>query len=124
MIEFPQAKKVAVMLAAVGEPTRLLLLQHLVHGPHHVGQLAKLVNIAMVNASHHLSVMRQAGLIDHVKEGRRVVYSLRSEVFTPGDGGELLGTIDCAGYKLVLVSPVGSAPRSAPPKAAKKNGGR
>ncbi len=105
MIEFPEAKKVAMMLAAIGEPTRLLLLQHLVRGPHHVGQLAKLVNVAMVNASHHLGVMRQAGLIADVKDGRRVVYSLRSEVFTLGDGAEVLGTFECEGYKVRLVNP-------------------
>lgn len=106
MIEFPEAKKVAALLAAIGEPTRLLMLQYLVHGPHHVGQLAKLVNVAMVNASHHLGVMRQAGLIADVKDGRRVVYSLRDEVFTPGDGGEVLGTFECEGYKVRLLNPV------------------
>jgi len=112
MIEYPEAKKVAVMLAAIGEPTRLLMLQQLVRGPHHVGQLAKLVNVAMVNASHHLGVMRQAGLVADVKDGRRVVYSLREEVFTPGDGGEVLGTIDCEGYKVTLVNPATKAKKS------------
>lgn len=120
MIDFQQAKAVAAMLAAVGEPTRLLLLHHLVQGPHHVGQLAKLVDIPMVNASHHLGVMRQAGLIDDVKDGRRVVYSLRSEVFTPGNGGDLLGTLDCGGYKLMLLNPVRS---NATKSTSKKSGG-
>ncbi len=121
MIEPAQAKKVAVMIAAIGEPTRLLLLQHLARGPHHVGQLAKLVDIAMVNASHHLGVMRQAGLIDDVKDGRRVVYSLRPEVFTAGGGNGVLGVIDCSGYKLTLVNPDSLLN---PPSPSKKNGGR
>ena len=75
----------------------------------------------MVNASHHLGVMRQAGLIDNVKDGRRVVYSLRAEVFTPGNGGDVLGTIDCEGYKVILVNPaLGGATKS----NAKKSNGR
>src|SRR2546423_330329 len=87
MIEFPDAKKVAGMLAAVGEPTRMLILYRLAQGPHHVGLLAELIGIPMVNMSHHLGVMRQAGLLDDEKDGRRVVYKFRPEIFSPAANG-------------------------------------
>lgn len=108
MIEFPDAKKVAGMLAAVGEPTRMLILYRLAEGPHHVGKLAELIGIPMVNMSHHLGVMRQAGLLDDEKDGRRVVYKFRPEIFTPGDG-EILGTLSLGNYRLTMVKANGTA---------------
>lgn len=108
MIEFPDAKKVAGMLAAVGEPTRMLILYRLAEGPHHVGQLAGLIGIPMVNMSHHLGVMRQAGLLDDEKDGRRVVYKFRPEVFTPGEG-EVLGTLHLGNYRMKMVKANGAA---------------
>src|SRR5215468_4206174 len=104
MIEFPDAKKVAGMLAAVGEPTRLLILYRLAQGPHHVGKLADLVGIPMVNMSHHLGVMRQAGVLDDSKDGRRVIYKLRPEVFSPGPTPDVLGVLTLGNFRVVLRS--------------------
>jgi len=109
MIEFADAKKVAGMLAAVGEPTRMLILYRLAQRPHHVGQLAELIGIPMVNMSHHLGVMRQAGLLDDEKDGRRVVYKFRPEVFSPGTG-DVLGTLNLGAYRLTMVKANGAAP--------------
>ena len=103
MIEFPDAKKVAGMLAAVGEPTRMLILYRLAQGPHHVGKLAELIGIPMVNMSHHLGVMRQAGLLDDEKDGRRVVYQFRPEIFAPSANGDALGTLTVGKYKLTIL---------------------
>lgn len=86
MMDYSDARRVAAMLAAVGEPTRLLILYRLAQGPHHVGQLAEMLGVPMVNMSHHLGVLRQAGLLDDEKDGRRVVYHLRPEiVISPAD---------------------------------------
>ncbi|HEY2786530.1 MAG TPA: metalloregulator ArsR/SmtB family transcription factor [Fimbriiglobus sp.] len=85
MIDAVDAKKMAALFAAVAEPTRVLVLHHLTGGPLHVGRLADLVGIPIVNMSHHLGVMRQAGILDDDKKGRRVVYSLRKDIFDPGD---------------------------------------
>jgi DNA-binding transcriptional ArsR family regulator len=102
MIEYPDAKKVAGMLSAVGEPTRMLILYRLALGPHHVGQLAELIGIPMVNMSHHLGVMRQAGLLDDEKDGRRVVYRFRPEIYTPGDGHNTLATLTLGAYRIII----------------------
>src|SRR5437762_7078136 len=109
MIEFTNAKKVAGMLAAVGEPTRMLILYRLAQGPHHVGRLAELIGIPMVNMSHHLGVMRQAGLLDDEKDGRRVVYQFRPDIFTPGNDGAILGTLTVRAYKLVILKSAAGA---------------
>jgi DNA-binding transcriptional ArsR family regulator len=102
MIDYPDAKKVAGMLAAVGEPTRMLILYRLALGPHHVGKLAELIGIPMVNMSHHLGVMRQAGLLDDEKDGRRVVYHFRPEIYTPGDGEETLAILTLGTYRIII----------------------
>jgi ArsR family transcriptional regulator len=103
MIEHTDAKRIAGMLAAVGEPTRMRILHKLAEGPSHVGGLAAEVGVPMVNMSHHLGVMRQAGLIDDAKDGRRVVYSLRPDVFVPGGAPDELGTLQLGLYRLVLL---------------------
>src|SRR5438552_12884689 len=105
MMEFADARKVAGMFAALAEPTRLRILFHLIRGPHHVSQLAELVGAPMVNMSHHLGVMRQSGLLEDEKEGRKVVYRLRPEVFTPSADGESLGTLTFGTFRITVLVP-------------------
>ena len=102
MTEFVEARKVAALLAAVAEPTRLRVLWQLAKGPEHVGNLADLVGIKMVNMSHHLGVMRQAGVLEDEKDGRRVIYKLRPEVFVPGTTPDVLGVLTLGQFRVVL----------------------
>jgi DNA-binding transcriptional ArsR family regulator len=104
MIEFLDAKRVAGMLSAVGEPTRMMILYRLAHGPHHVGQLAEMLKVPMVNMSHHLGVMRQAGILEDEKDGRRVVYRFRPEILTAptGTDPDVLATLSMGIYRLEL----------------------
>ena len=102
MTEFSEARKVAALLAAVAEPTRLRVLWQLAKGPQHVGALAELIKIPMVNMSHHLGVMRQAGVLDDEKDGRKVIYKLRPEVFAPGTTSDVLGVLTLGNFRMVL----------------------
>lgn len=85
-MEYAEARPVARMFAAIGEPTRLRIANLLLAGPLHVGRLAELLDLPMVNISHHLGVMRQAGLLEDEKQGRQVLYRFRDGVLTAGDG--------------------------------------
>ena len=117
MTEFTEARKVAALLAAVAEPTRLRVLWQLAkEGPMHVGALSDAVGIKMVNMSHHLGVMRQSGVLDDSKDGRKVVYKLRPEVFTPGTGADVLGVLTLGNFRVILW-----AKPSAPPNTGSKN---
>ncbi|MDB5306118.1 MAG: ArsR family transcriptional regulator [Gemmataceae bacterium] len=122
MIAFPDAKKVAGMLAAVGEPTRMRILYRLAQGPHHVGQLAEMIGVPMVNMSHHLGVMRQAGLLEDEKDGRRVIYRFRPEIYTQGGEDGILATLALGLYRLVIKkgasSPVAAKARRKPARKA------
>jgi DNA-binding transcriptional ArsR family regulator len=110
MMEFSHARKVAGMLAALAEPTRLQIAYHLTAGPHHVSQLAELVGAPMVNMSHHLGVMRQAGLLDDEKQGRKVVYQFRPGIFTPGGDNGVLGVLNIGPFRVMIrAQPDGSS---------------
>jgi DNA-binding transcriptional ArsR family regulator len=117
MMEFSNARKVAAMLAALAEPTRLQIAFHLAGGPHHVSQLAELVGAPMVNMSHHLGVMRQAGLLDDEKHGRKVVYRFRPEVFTSGGDNGALGTLAIGPFRVIIRAPGDGAPSKSRRKA-------
>lgn len=123
MISFPDAKKVAAMLAAVGEPTRMLILHRLAHGRHHVGALAELVGVPMVNMSHHLGVMRKAGLLDDEKDGRRVFYRLRPDITAPADDPAVLVGLSFGPYRVILArtddAPAGKKAVKAKPEKQK-----
>jgi DNA-binding transcriptional ArsR family regulator len=118
--DYQAARKIAARLAALAEPTRLRVVDRLAHGPLHVGALAELLGVPMVNLSHHLGVMRQAGLLDDTKEGRRVVYRLHPDVFRPGDGGDTIAILEVDGYKVSVRN--GAAPEAGVAKPAKKKG--
>src|SRR6266513_3030481 len=76
------AKHCADMLAALAEPNRIRIIECLRTGEKNVTELAKLLNVEIVNVSHHLGVLRQAGLVQDEKHGRFVVYSLHPKHFT------------------------------------------
>jgi len=80
-----QAERCARKLRALAEPERLRIVQCLRDGPRNVGELAGLLNAEVVNISHHLGVLRHAGLVQDEKKGRFVVYSLHPDVFHPDD---------------------------------------
>jgi DNA-binding transcriptional ArsR family regulator len=120
MTEFSDARKVAALLAAVAEPTRLRVLWQLAKGPQHVGALADMIDIPMVNMSHHLGVMRQAGVLDDEKDGRKVIYKLRTEVFTPGTTPDVLGVLTLGNFRIILRAKPEPPPVTTSTKARRK----
>lgn len=81
MTDHKTAKSCANMLQAIAEPNRIRIIECLRTGAMNVTQIAKTLNIEIVNVSHHLGVLRTAGLVEDRKEGRYVVYSLHPKVF-------------------------------------------
>jgi DNA-binding transcriptional ArsR family regulator len=66
---------------ALADPTRREILRVLRAGDLTAGELADLFPITAASVSHHLSVLKEAGLVRAVREGRTIVYSLDSTVF-------------------------------------------
>jgi ArsR family transcriptional regulator, nickel/cobalt-responsive transcriptional repressor len=82
MTEPTDAKKCADKLQAIAEMNRIRIIDCLRTGSKNVTELAKLLNVEIVNVSHHLGVLRTAGLVQDEKHGRFVVYSLHPKLFT------------------------------------------
>lgn len=110
MIDYQDAKQVAGVFAAVAQETRLQILHRLAQEPHHVGKLAESIGLPMVNISHHLGILRQAGIVEDAKDGRRVVYAFRPGVFAPGDRPGVVGTLEVGTVKMVLRDDTGPIP--------------
>src|SRR3972149_6199685 len=73
---------VARIAKAADSPRRLELLDVLAQGPRTVESLAKATALSVGNASRHLQVLRQAGLVEGRKHGLFVEYRLAEpEVF-------------------------------------------
>lgn len=70
----------AKLLAALAAPERLKIVRFLAGGTHTVTEIVDMLRIAAVNVSHHLTVLKHAGLIRGVKRGRFVDYSLKPGV--------------------------------------------
>ena len=66
----------ADVLKTLASPRRLEIVHRLAAGPCEVGRLAEELGISQPNASQHLAVMRAAGIVDAVRDGREVRYSL------------------------------------------------
>lgn len=61
---------------ALGSPTRLELLDILAQGPRSVDELAATIQVGVSTCSAHLQTLREAGLIDARRDGKRIFYSL------------------------------------------------
>lgn len=78
-----QSDQCAEKLRALGDPMRIKIIDSLRACPMNVTELADCLESEVVIISHHLGVLRHAGLVEREKQGRFVVYSIREGVFEP-----------------------------------------
>ena len=95
MQDLLQSEHCARLLRAVADPERLRIIQCLRAGPQYVSGLAAALRAEVVNVSHHLGVLRQAGLVQDEKQGRFVLYRLHPDVFQPADATDYLNLGCC-----------------------------
>lgn len=65
---------------ALADPTRRKVLQLLREGPMSAGELAEHFAVSKPTMSAHFAVLREADLVDSVKQGTTVIYRLRLSV--------------------------------------------
>jgi rhodanese-related sulfurtransferase/DNA-binding HxlR family transcriptional regulator len=63
----------------LGNPKRLELLDLLSQGPRSVEELAAAASVGMSTCSAHLQTLREAGLVEPRREGKRIYYSLTGD---------------------------------------------
>ena len=75
-----QSKACADQLKALSEPLRLRIVDVLRHGEMTVGDIAEFLETELVTVSHHLKILKHAGLVEAERDGRFIVYSLRNDL--------------------------------------------
>ena len=90
------ATELAEFLRALSHPRRIQMLEELRSGERDVAALAKVTELAHSSVSQHLMVLRAHRVVTERREGRRVIYRLRSEELAQWlvQGMSFLATMD------------------------------
>ncbi|MFD7407971.1 ArsR/SmtB family transcription factor [Streptomyces sp. NPDC059866] len=82
LIDRDEAERLAVMLKAIADPTRLQLFRLIERAPSGeacVCDLTECLGLRQPTVSHHLKVMTEAGLLDRERRGTWVWYSVNQD---------------------------------------------
>ena len=71
-----QQPSCADLLKLLADETRLAVVRQLLDGPRHVGAINEALGLEQSLLSHHLKVLREAGLVESQRDGKAVLYSL------------------------------------------------
>jgi ArsR family transcriptional regulator len=95
---------VARVMRLLSDPTRLRLLGLLRLSERNVGDLCDQLQIPQPSVSHHLALMRRAGLVTNRRSGKQVFYALNPQTVTnTGAQVEMALTIGPARLRIQLV---------------------
>ena len=73
------AKEACGLLSVLAHEDRLVLLCHIAHDEHSVGELEELLDIHQPSLSQQLGVLRREGLVQTRREGKKIYYRLKSK---------------------------------------------
>ena len=79
----------AVVFGALGEPSRLRIVELLRAGPRSVGEIVESLGIRQPQVSKHLRVLSDTGLVAAERDARRRIYHLEAAPF-----GEIAAWVD------------------------------
>ena len=65
---------------ALSDPTRQEILQILTNGRMSAGDIGAHFDMTGATISHHLSILKQAGLVEDIREGKYIYYELNMTV--------------------------------------------
>jgi DNA-binding transcriptional ArsR family regulator len=74
-------ESVARYFSVLGEPTRLRILHALCQDEKCVNDLIRVTGLAQANASRHLGLMYQAGMLSRRREGTQVFYRVADPMY-------------------------------------------
>lgn len=70
----------AALLKVLADETRLGVVGCLLTGPKHVGEINASIDVEQSLLSHHLRVLRDAGIVESQRDGKAVTYRLSPKV--------------------------------------------
>src|SRR5437879_2732802 len=86
MLPMLQNGSCADVLKVLADQTRLAVVERLLDGPRHVGEINAALHLDPSLLSHHLRVLREAGLVTAKRDGKAVLYQLAREVLAARKG--------------------------------------
>lgn len=78
-------RDIVSVLRLLADPTRIRLLSMLQVEERNVSGLCKQLGLAQPTVSHHLGLMREAGLLNTRRDGKQIFYSINREIITRDD---------------------------------------
>lgn len=70
-----------LVFKALSDPTRREILRMLQNSDLTAGEISDQFDMTKPSISHHLSVLKQAGLVQDLRKGQNIFYSLNTTVF-------------------------------------------
>ncbi len=122
-MDMVQVNKMSQALKALSDVNRIRILEILATGEYCVTELVERLQIDQPKVSHHLAILRSAGIIKSRRDGRHINYSVKTMVHrkVAGERGqddvfdlELLSVA----FRFEALSEGGAAPAVAPREAA------
>lgn len=85
----------SVYLKALADESRLKIVECLFDGEFSVSEIAENTGIEYSQVSHHLGVLRNAGLVLHTKEGKFVMYKIHPFLYSRKDERDRILDFEC-----------------------------
>jgi DNA-binding transcriptional ArsR family regulator len=82
-IDVNKLEAAAGKLRAISHPMRIAIIDLLSKGNQmSVTDIYKSLDIEQATASHHLSILKNKGVLDSKRDGKKIYYALRSSILT------------------------------------------
>lgn len=116
---------VARFLRTLSDPTRLRLLGILQDGEQNVTALRRTLALPQPTVSHHLALLRSAGLVANRRDGKQVFYSLNRQIASPLAERRGLNIVtEAVELRIAHTGVNGELSRQAPPPEADREASR
>ncbi len=77
-MEFKDSLKI---IKALGDTSRLMIINSLLEKPQYVEEISKRLNLASSTVSFHLKKLEEANLVEKIKEQYYIIYNINEELF-------------------------------------------
>ncbi len=79
-LEITKLESAASKLRAIAHPMRIAIIELLNNGTKmSVTEIYKKLNIEQASASHHLNILKNKGVLESKRDGKKIFYSLKSQ---------------------------------------------
>ena len=82
-INIAKLESAASKLRAISHPLRIAVIELLANGRKmSVTEIYEILDIEQATASHHLNILKNKGILDSKREGKKIYYSLKNLTLT------------------------------------------